>query len=246
MIRIAVADDDENDLRKIIDILNGFIANGNEKILADAFSDSGEFMRTYSDIYQLLVLCPDENGAEMLRFIDELRRRGSNCEIVLVSKATDYALVGYNYAIARYFKKPISASSLLAAVREALERVRVKFNWRMFDNSWFGVYIGTNGFAAIHTEYLAYCRHDGENSIFYTDYGTVTAKREFGAVEKILLSSGFVSIDDNTLVNPVYIVSFDSDTVELFGGAEFAVADKNRAPLQKLLCARGVACLRAE
>lgn len=55
-----------------------------------------------------------------------------------------------------------------------------------------------------------------------------------------------MSIDDNTLVNPVYIVTFDSDTVELFGGAEFVVADKNRAPLQKLLCSRGAACLRAE
>lgn len=224
MIRIAVCDDDQEDLRRLNKYVQEYFVEQKEyKMEVDRFSSGNELLNVMDkkdyDIYFLDILMPEVNGVELG---EEIRARGSNALIVYITSSGEFAFGAYRVGALNYLEKPISKEALFQVLRKGLAIIKKE----KYDQ----IYINTKeGIVNINLEDVMYV----ENVARSATYVLHNEKRIIGlcnrrtfeeAVGVIASHSDFVQTHKSFFVNMNYIQKFGSQKVVLDNGMEVSVS----------------------
>lgn len=130
MIRIAILDDDKNEIENAIGFLNNY-AKAHEELnfYLQSFSDANSLIKYLNknlpfDIYLFdIVLKDNELGTDLAR---TLRAKKLGGEIIFVTTSRDYAIDAFNINATHYLLKPFSKVSFDAAIDRAIENIHHK------------------------------------------------------------------------------------------------------------------------
>lgn len=125
MLRIAVCDDEENQLSQITLLLHAYLqSRPNLKGQVDAFlSGSALLARTESpgsfDLYVLDILMPGLSGIDTAR---RLRALGDGGDIVYLTSSNDFAADSYDVQAFFYLLKPVEEAKLFQVLDKVVEK----------------------------------------------------------------------------------------------------------------------------
>lgn len=124
-MRIAVCDDDRQELGRIAALLDEYGGAGREPVLHTEFQSATELLASMRSVeYDLLlldVLMPGLNGMEAAR---EIRDLGKEVSIVFLSATPEYAVDSYQVRATSYLLKPASAARVFPILDKLLDEKR--------------------------------------------------------------------------------------------------------------------------
>lgn len=126
MIRIAVCDDDPQELETTCRLLHAVTGQrGADEVQIYPFAHADELLTHMEqhdgfDIFILDVMMPDTSGIALGH---EIRHSPSASEIIYVSQSKEYAIAAYGVEALRYLVKPLTEEILQEALSRACEKI---------------------------------------------------------------------------------------------------------------------------
>lgn len=120
MIRIAVAEDDEQQRQRLKKYLDQFARQAGVELDVAEFEDGAALLFHYQPIYDIVLLdieMPRTNGMEAAK---KIRSQDNNVILIFVTSMAQYAIQGYQVRAQSYILKPVSYYSLYPELQEAL------------------------------------------------------------------------------------------------------------------------------
>lgn len=127
MLRIAVCDDNSEDIKTISALLHTYFQARPDLMGQVTVFAQGEALLTLSceelnfDLYLLDVLMPGINGIQLGH---RLRERGKGGEIIYLSTSDDYAVDSYEVQAFFYLRKPVEEKKLFQVLDRAVEKLK--------------------------------------------------------------------------------------------------------------------------
>ena len=127
MLRIAVCDDNSEDIKTISALLHAYFQARPDLMGQVTVFAQGEALLTLSceelnfDLYLLDVLMPGISGIQLGH---RLRERGKGGEIIYLSTSDDYAVDSYEVQAFFYLRKPVEEKKLFQVLDRAVEKLK--------------------------------------------------------------------------------------------------------------------------
>lgn len=116
MIKIAVCDDDEKNLRDTLKLLEQY---KKFPLSADAYT-SGEALLAAGKKYDILLLDIDMEGLDGIETARRIREADKEVKLIYVTNYSDYTIFAFGVHAFAYLLKPLKAEELFAQLDEAL------------------------------------------------------------------------------------------------------------------------------
>lgn len=205
MIRIAVCDDEENELKHLYAIVQQIIKIYPEiqtsittfqsaHCLLDAIRDSKNF-----DIYLMDTIMPEINGIELGQII---RKKDEQAVIIYLSSTPEYAVLSYSVQAYYYLLKPVNFEEL----NQVLQRVFKRYGQI---NTCVGVKT-SNGMVTVSKKTIVYVEYHDHYLSYYLENGGVInsvsfresfSQKTFG----LLQDFHFTKVSASVIVNMSYV-----------------------------------------
>lgn len=218
-MRIAICDDDKQQVGDIVDAIKGWDSSGEIEIyytgreLLEASEREPHFTVVFLDIY-----FPIENGIEIAK---ELKKISQDTEIVFVTTSKEHAIEAFSVRAMHYLVKPVTSENI-QEVFDRLSRNREKAEITMTVN--VGRSLRRIPIRDIHS--LQSSNHATE--IIMSD-GTVI--KTWATLEdlKTQLDDNFLKIQRGMIVNMHYIEQMGADSCVLRNGTKLLLSRKDKA-----------------
>ncbi|MDO5572836.1 MAG: LytTR family DNA-binding domain-containing protein [bacterium] len=125
-MRIAICDDNENDLQRVYELTRDyFMLRGDKQAVLERFqSVNGLTGRMDYDIYILDILIGEQSGIDLAK---EIRNAtGLKGEIIFTTSCTDFALDAFSVNAKQYLLKPVKKEKLYQVLNQIMQSVREK------------------------------------------------------------------------------------------------------------------------
>lgn len=212
MIKIAICDDDLDDLKNIVILINQYCTEKFSDISCTAYQSPLELLSVIEkgekyDIIFLDVLMPGENGIETAR---EIRNIDNNVKIIFLTSSPEFAVTSYTVKAFYYQLKPVWKENFF----RLMEQVRLELN----SEKESGLLVKCkNGIARIAFKELEYCEVIGKSIYFHMANGS--EKECCGSLKDIskeLLSQpAFIQPHRSYIINMDFIQSLSYKCIEL-------------------------------
>lgn len=195
-MKIAICDDDKQDLLQIASLLESYRHNRKAEFSYVGFQNATELLATMDsrdyDLLLLDVLMPGINGLEAAR---EIREHNSRMEIVFLTSSPEYAVESYSVRAHHYLLKPATEDKLFPI----LDRLMAEFKK---PESALHVKTQSNVFSIPYGK-IEYIEVSAKKLYFYlTDSGVREVSGRLADFERALLNRpGFLKVHRSYLVN---------------------------------------------
>ena len=243
-MRIAICDDDEQELARLLEIIEEYQLNSKENIDCRSFQNSTDFLcGQKGGEYDLILLDASMSGESGVQAARELRELDGNVEIIFISSSPEFAVESYSVGAYYYLLKPVEADSLFPL----LDRVRSKLSGREEQGFVLKSRKGVLRVVFSNLEFVEVI--DKTVSFHLADgriYDVTAALADFE--EKLLDRPEFFKTHRSYLVNFNYIQSIGLNCVETKNGHDIPVSRQRRGGLQDaymhFLCKTGTGILK--
>lgn len=227
-MRIAICDDDEQELARLSELIAKYQLNSGENIDCRSFQNSTDFLcGQKGGEYDLILLDASISGKSGVQAARELRERDRNVEIIFVSSSPEFAVESYSVGAYYYLLKPVEADSLFPL----LDRVGSKLSGQ--EEQGF-VLKSRKGVVRVVFSRLEFVEVIDKTVSFHladkTVYEVTAALADFE--EKLLERPEFFKTHRSYLVNFNYIRSIGLNCVETTNGHDIPVSRQRRNSLQ--------------
>lgn len=225
MLRIAVCDDMDNDLRRIVALTNEYLTSRSMSAELRAFSHPDALLtvceKESHHIFLLDMVMPMVSGLELGR---EIRRRSACAQIIYITTEPGFALDAYAVNPLNYLIKPIDKAKLFSALDLAAEKVDYGEETTVTVKT-------KNGLQTISTDSIAYCEYKKHAAVYALINGetaeTTTIVGSFSAhVSPLLQNKHFIQPHAAFAVNMRCVERLSRDGFTLKGGAFVPVSGK--------------------
>lgn len=217
-MRIALCDDDENELQKISELIKDYSIKKYYDIAVETFSSPNELLkRERFDLYFLDYIMDEMNGLELAK---ELNRNFSDsitvCYLTSYEAAAIKIINGQVYADG-FLMKPVVSEELY----EKIDRFyKMSFGRRLELKQ-------GRSFKTVYTNEIYYIEASGKSSIVHYADGSDTFSHMLSEIESLLSSRrAFCRIHRSFIVNMMHVESYDSKSVTLTNGDEIPLKNK--------------------
>ena len=218
MLTIAVCDDEQEQRKRIIDILSKELK---APFLINEYTSGEELLDEIrcghrANIYFLDIYMGVSNGVEIAR---EIRAFDKNCAVIFATNSRDHAVDGYGVHALQYLLKPLEEKSVGAALALALEYLSKEDRFLSLTNKQ-GVYrirysdiIYVESNARVASVYI----QEKEPLIFYIQLDTL---------EQQLDDERFYRCHKSFMVNLDHVYSVSGGKIVMTNGASIPVSAK--------------------
>lgn len=214
MIRFAVCDDNLEDLKNIVEIINTCVKN-NEDVQIDVFSNGADLLKVTDtvryDAFFLDIDMPNMNGLDISA---RIREKDAYSEIIFITVRDECVYESIQFKPFRFIRKQFLKKELEVAVEELLDVIS-KYNFYLDENEC--------KIPVSEVYYLEYERRRikvyTKDELFYI-YGKMTQ------YENVLGKYNYIRVHSGFLVNMRYILKYRSEYVQLYNGKEIPVGRK--------------------
>ena len=123
MLNIAIVEDDACALEELRTLCERYFTERSEKFTIKSFVNGMEFVATFKDEYDIILLdidMPLLNGMDTAK---KIRSIGSRCQIAFITNLTQFVLKGYEVSACGYVLKPVSYDKLKRLLDRMIENV---------------------------------------------------------------------------------------------------------------------------
>ena len=208
MIRIAIVDDDADDLKLLQSNIERFFQSSGGEYSLFAFSDGEDLLYRYDGSYDVIFLDVEmrwSNGIDVARSI---RERDRDTALIFISRIAQYAVQGYSVDALDYILKPVEYASFEKKMQKALHHVESHRAHR--------IRISQDGdYRWLSSDAIRYVEVYGHALIYHTEEGVFRATGTISAAAEELAPFHFIQCTRFCLVNLKYVTGIDSGTIYL-------------------------------
>ena len=234
MLRIAVCDDNIDELSNMVQLIDQYRASNNFNCEYAVFPNGFELVSALEkgkrfDIYCLDIIMPGLTGIDVAK---EIRVFDKTAPILFFTSSPEFALESYSVKAVNYVLKPISKEKLFFTFDELLEQIKVKKDEDAI------IVKSNEGIQKILISNLAFVEVVGRNVRYHLSSGKVVeCTEDFSAVcEKLIKYGCFFKPHRSYLVNMQYVNTIENHQITLQTLSSIPVAQgKAREIKQKYL-----------
>lgn len=218
-MKIAICDDDRNELFRILSILADYQLERNMEFSYKPFESSVELSAEASheryDIYLLDIVMPGLDGMELAR---EIRNYDKAADIIFLTSSSEFAVESYQVKASNYLMKPLQKDRVFEALDDIM-RTRIE------DRDSCIVLRSNIGVHKVRLSEIVYVEALNRKVIYYLKNNSqITCAEKFAAVCNLLLQhQEFLLVHRSFVVNMNYIRSIDA--------TDMCLANDNCIPL---------------
>lgn len=228
MVSIAIVDDEKEEVEKLSEMIRRYFAeNGGGGYSISAFYDGINFVKNYSQAYDIIFLDIDMKHLNGLKTAKVIRRTDDRTAIIFVTKMARYAINGYEVNALDFIVKPVDYFSFSLKMKKAINYASLNRDKKIFlRNGDVDVVLNASDICYIEVlnHYLIYHTTKGDFKIW-------------GALHEIaekLGETGFALCNRCYLVNLSYVTGVVKNVVTV-GEHELTVSRyKRKEFLEKL------------
>ncbi len=227
-MRIAVCDDDEQEISRIGKLLKKYENSRGEAFDCRYITNSTDFLCEFKGgEYDLVLLDVRMPGAGWIQAAQEMRKRDGNVRLIFVSSSPEFAVESYRVGAYYYLLKPVDGEVLFPLLdrmgRELSAQAEESFVLRNRD-----------GIVRIAYAALAYVEVMNKTLFFHLTDGmvreTTAALTDFEG--KLLARPEFLKAHRSYLVNADYIQAMDAQGIRMKDGHSIPVSRNRRSQVQ--------------
>ena len=229
MLKIAVCDDEINEISSISSFINTYMAEHDIPISYKCYTSSVELASKAAyekyDLYLLDVIMPVLNGMSLSR---EIRSFDKAADIIFLTTSSDFAVESYTVKATNYLMKPVSSNAFFAAMDDIL---RVKTQ----EQGHFLVLKSRIGVHKVPLSELIYVEAQNRKVIYYTSgREQIVCTELFSSVcDSLLQHREFIQVHRSFLVNMNYICSIGTMDMCLHNGTNIPLAQHRVTDIKK-------------
>lgn len=210
MIRIAIVEDDPQDLEQLQSFLTHYSQEQDKQFQVSAFRDPMRFLNEYRSDYDLIFMdieLPPYNGIDISR---RLREMDSVAALVFITNMEQFAVHGYEVDALDFVVKPMNYYRFSAMMGKALRSIARHREKEIMVRS-------ASRISRLPISRLHYVEIRDHLLIFHTSQGDLDAWGKLSDVEKELEGHDFIRCSSSYLVNLRHVIRVDGDTVVVAG-----------------------------
>lgn len=220
MLKIAIVDDDNVCLEQE----NTYVARYSEEkklsIETSAFHSGTELLKQLSNRFDIIFLDIEMDGMNGMETARELRKAGSDAEIVFITNMAQYAINGYEVGALDYVLKPITYYSFSVRLDRAVLRVDKRKSEELLLNLQDGV-------RKLRTDEIHYVEVQNRFLQYHTEQGIFQVRGTLQAAEVQLKEAHFVRCNHWYLVNLKYVSEIRKNLV-IVAGDKLEISRRNK------------------
>ena len=230
-MKIAICDDDKNELFHILSLLADYQIQKNTDFSYKPFESSMELATNATneryDIYLLDVVMPGLNGMELAK---EIRSYDKAADIIFLTTSREFAVESYTVKASNYLIKPIQKDQLFDALDDIMKT-------RIEDQGSFLVLKSSVGVHKVRISEIVYALN--RKVIYYLKNNEqIVCVDKFSSVCDFLLQhQEFLLAHRSFLVNMNFIGSINATDMYLQDGKHIPLAQRRVAEIKKLYLA---------
>lgn len=232
-MKIAICDDDKDELLEILSVLADYQLQQNMDFTYKPFENSIDLASNVPheryDLYLLDVVMPGLNGMELAK---EIRSYDKAADIIFLTSSSEFAVESYTVKASNYLMKPLQKERLFEALDDIMRA-------RNEDKDSFLVLKNTLGVHKVRISEIIYVEALNRKVIYYLKNNSpITCTQKFAAVcDQLLQHSEFLLAHRSFLVNMNYIRSIDATDMYLANDKRIPLAQRRVTELKKLYLA---------
>ena len=232
-MKIAICDDDRNELFRILSILADYQLERNMEFSYKPFESSVELSAEASheryDIYLLDIVMPGLDGMELAR---EIRNYDKAADIIFLTSSSEFAVESYQVKASNYLMKPLQKDRVFEALDDIM-RTRIE------DRDSCIVLRSNIGVHKVRLSEIVYVEALNRKVIYYLKNNSqITCAEKFAAVRNLLLQhQEFLLVHRSFVVNMNYIRSIDATDMCLANDSCIPLAQRRVPEIKRLYLA---------
>lgn len=216
MLKIAICDDNSEELSKIIKIVKKIQSIDFEIFQYTSPQDCLKDIQngTTFDCFLLDILMNEDNGIDIAK---EIRRTHVDTPLIFITATPEFALSGYEVNAARYYLKPLNEERFIDDLVKILEIAYSKLNDDI-------VITNANGITRLYLKDIYYIESMLRTIIIHTKDENYSMVGKIGELEITLSNHNFIRVHKSFLVNLRYIHNIFKNTITLDNGEEIMMS----------------------
>jgi DNA-binding LytR/AlgR family response regulator len=230
MLRIAIVDDDKEDVQIIEDFLAHFFEESDMEYHTTHFSDGMFFIENYTPAYDIVFMDIDMRLLNGMKTAQRLRERDSNVILIFMTRMSQYAAYGYDVDAIGFLIKPVKYYGFKMKMKKALSMLEGKKDIRVL------VSTKEDGQIVLSSREISYIEVLNHLVILHTgngkEYRTWCSLKEYA--DK-LSGNHFCACNRYCLVNLAYVTGVDAKGISLSSGIELQLSRGRRKEFMEAL-----------
>lgn len=225
MLRIAICDDDEAELRKIEHLVNEYMTEKDFQQEISTFNNPDDLIKMCEKepyaIYILDIVMPMVNGIELGK---EIRQKDQECQIIYTTTAPEYALESFAAHPLNYLIKPVEKEILFTTLGIAVSKVEKNVDDTITVKTKDGIRI-------LRVAMILCCEYREHRIIYYLRSGeqllSVTTRTGFKEqLAPLLVKQNFIQCHAAFVCNMKFIERMTGYGFDMQGGTEVPISKK--------------------
>ena len=217
-ITIAIVEDEEKDMNLLLEYLDDFFRDKEQKAKILIYRDGLELLTAYQEGISLIFLDIQMNQVDGLTTAREIRKIDEDVLIVFTTNLYQLAVRGYEVDAFDFLVKPITKQAFQKRMVKAMSRLQ---RWKP---ALVKIPSGKN-YRLVNTSRIRYVEVFGKTILFHMcDDKTEEAAMSLDAFAMLVKDRDFFQCHRSYLVNMNYVTNFTADTV---------ILDADKIPMSK-------------
>ena len=219
MLKIAIVEDEEINIKQLKEYLDQFQKETDEIITVTVFHDGDEITSKYSAKYDIILMDIQMKFIDGMTAAKEIRKMDSEVTIIFISNLAQYAIRGYEVDALDYMIKPVSYFAFSQKLSKAIARMQKR------KNRFITVTI-KGGIQRIDTSDIYYVESFGHNLIFHTKQQDFISGVTMKAAEELLANMNFSRGNKCYLINLEHVEGIQENCAVING--EHLILSRNK------------------
>jgi len=208
MFKLALVEDSLSDKENLLKKLSQYQIDSQQKLTITCFEDGLKFLSNYDPGFDIVVSdieMPYMNGLEAAKKIREVDKK---VQIIFVSKASQYAVRGYEVDAVGYALKPVTLFTLSELLNKAIKKLTLLNNEYILFND-------ENGLRKIPIPSIVYIEVKDHDLYYHLDDNkSYRSKRaSLSSQQEKLKGKGFSKCNNCYLINLKFVTMIKKDSI---------------------------------
>lgn len=194
MLKIAIVEDEENDISVLHEYLKKYGQEAGEGIETTVYHDGDEIAAFYRAQFDVILMDIEMKFIDGMTAAEEIRKVDSTVAILFITNTPQYAIRGYEVGALDYILKPVPYFIFSQKLRRAVEKLRKR------EKKWITVQV-KGGVKRMELSDIYYIESQGHDLLYRTKEGTSVSGSTMKSVEAAMAGVDFFRINKCYLVN---------------------------------------------